>query len=144
MDPQGIERPQTQSKNVGMVGSRIRYESKRGAQRERSGYRLRICICTVFRPLRRQPGSHSHYYLLGLGSAVYPSTRPLLQRSLQNPSKVGAMDVVKAVETYVSRMISNPNAMKVLLLDSHTVRSPIYCVVDAQLLTIGSRHQSCR
>jgi hypothetical protein len=32
------------------------------------------------------------------------------------------MDVVKAVETYVSKMISTPNAMKVLLLDSHTVR----------------------
>lgn len=32
------------------------------------------------------------------------------------------MDVVKAVETYVSKMISSPNAIKVLLLDSHTVR----------------------
>ena len=32
------------------------------------------------------------------------------------------MDVVKAVETYVTRMVSEPSAMKVLLLDSHTVR----------------------
>jgi len=32
------------------------------------------------------------------------------------------MDVVKAIETYVTRMVSTPSAMKVLLLDSHTVR----------------------
>ena len=32
------------------------------------------------------------------------------------------MDVVKAVETYISKMVSVPSAMKVLLLDSHTVR----------------------
>lgn len=31
------------------------------------------------------------------------------------------MDVVKAVETYVTKLISVPSAMKVLLLDSHTV-----------------------
>ncbi|KAF9533245.1 Sec1-like protein [Crepidotus variabilis] len=30
------------------------------------------------------------------------------------------MDVVKAVETYVSKMLATPSAMKVLLLDSHT------------------------
>lgn len=34
------------------------------------------------------------------------------------------MDVVKAVETYVTKMVSTPNAIKVLLLDAHTVR---YC-----------------
>lgn len=33
------------------------------------------------------------------------------------------MDVIKAVETYVSKMVSEPNAMKVFLLDSHTVSS---------------------
>ena len=32
------------------------------------------------------------------------------------------MDVVKAVETYIIKMVSVPPAMKVLLLDSHTVR----------------------
>lgn len=32
------------------------------------------------------------------------------------------MDVVKAVETYIVKMVSVPPAMKVLLLDSHTVR----------------------
>lgn len=32
------------------------------------------------------------------------------------------MDVVKAVETYITKMVSVPSAMKVLLLDSHTVR----------------------
>jgi hypothetical protein len=32
------------------------------------------------------------------------------------------MDVVKAVETYIVKMITVPSAMKVLLLDSHTVR----------------------
>lgn len=36
------------------------------------------------------------------------------------------MDVVKAVETYVSKMVSTPDAIKVLLLDSHTVRSSSY------------------
>ncbi|PPQ72304.1 hypothetical protein CVT24_004581 [Panaeolus cyanescens] len=30
------------------------------------------------------------------------------------------MDVVKAVETYITKMVSTPSAMKVLLLDSHT------------------------
>ena len=33
------------------------------------------------------------------------------------------MDVVKAVETYVSKLVSEPSSMKVLLLDSHTVSS---------------------
>jgi hypothetical protein len=32
------------------------------------------------------------------------------------------MDVVKAVETYITKMVAVPSAMKVLLLDSHTVR----------------------
>jgi hypothetical protein len=32
------------------------------------------------------------------------------------------MDVVKAVETYVNRLVSEPSGMKVLLLDAHTVR----------------------
>ena len=31
------------------------------------------------------------------------------------------MDVVKAVETYITRMVSTPPSMKVLLLDNHTV-----------------------
>ncbi|KAJ7928017.1 Sec1-like protein [Mycena leptocephala] len=31
------------------------------------------------------------------------------------------MDVIKAVETYVSKLVSTPTSMKVLLLDSHTV-----------------------
>jgi len=39
------------------------------------------------------------------------------------------MDVIKAIETYVTRMVSEPSAMKVLLLDSHTVRK-----LDSSLL----------
>ena len=35
------------------------------------------------------------------------------------------MDVVKAVETYITKMVSTPNAMKVLLLDTHTVRTDL-------------------
>ena len=31
------------------------------------------------------------------------------------------MDVVKAVETYITKLISVPQTMKVLLLDAHTV-----------------------
>jgi hypothetical protein len=33
------------------------------------------------------------------------------------------MDVVKAVETYITKLVSVPSAMKVLLLDTHTVCS---------------------
>ncbi|KAF7314358.1 Sec1-domain-containing protein [Mycena kentingensis (nom. inval.)] len=40
------------------------------------------------------------------------------------------MDVVKAVETYVSKLVSTPNAMKVLLLDSHT--TPIVSLASTQ------------
>ena len=32
------------------------------------------------------------------------------------------MDIGKAVETYITKMVSEPSAMKVLLLDTHTVR----------------------
>lgn len=32
------------------------------------------------------------------------------------------MDVVKAVETYVNKLVATPSSMKVLLLDTHTVR----------------------
>lgn len=32
------------------------------------------------------------------------------------------MDVVKAVELYINKLVSTPPSMKVLLLDSHTVR----------------------
>ena len=35
------------------------------------------------------------------------------------------MDVIKAVETYITRMVSEPSAMKVLLLDTHTVRASL-------------------
>lgn len=31
------------------------------------------------------------------------------------------MDVLKAVETYITKMVSEPSVMKVLLLDTHTV-----------------------
>jgi len=36
------------------------------------------------------------------------------------------MDVVKAVETYITKLISVPPSMKVLLLDGHTVRGLVY------------------
>lgn len=39
------------------------------------------------------------------------------------------MDVVKAVETYITRLVSVPSAMKVLLLDTHTVCSVHACCV---------------
>jgi len=35
------------------------------------------------------------------------------------------MDVVKAVETYVNKMVATPSTMKVLLLDTHTVCSKL-------------------
>ncbi|KAL0952210.1 hypothetical protein HGRIS_006500 [Hohenbuehelia grisea] len=40
------------------------------------------------------------------------------------------MDVVKAVETYVTRLVSTPSVMKVLLLDSHT--TPIVSLASTQ------------
>ncbi|KAI0753897.1 Sec1-like protein [Irpex lacteus] len=40
------------------------------------------------------------------------------------------MDVVKAVETYITKMVSTPNAMKVLLLDTHT--TPIVSLASTQ------------
>ncbi|KZW00541.1 Sec1-like protein [Exidia glandulosa HHB12029] len=40
------------------------------------------------------------------------------------------MDVVKAVETYITKMVSVPSAMKVLLLDSHT--TPIVSLASTQ------------
>ncbi|KAK7469403.1 vacuolar protein sorting-associated protein 45 [Stygiomarasmius scandens] len=40
------------------------------------------------------------------------------------------MDVIKAIETYVTRMVSEPSAMKVLLLDSHT--TPIVSLASTQ------------
>ncbi len=43
------------------------------------------------------------------------------------------MDVVKAVETYITKMVSTPNAMKVLLLDTHTVRLlTCHCGMNAE------------
>jgi hypothetical protein len=33
------------------------------------------------------------------------------------------MDVLKAVETYITKLVSVPPSMKVLLLDTHTVRA---------------------
>jgi hypothetical protein len=40
------------------------------------------------------------------------------------------MDVLKAVETYISKMVAVPSAMKVLLLDTHTVSSTfVYILV---------------
>ncbi|KAI0087916.1 Sec1-like protein [Irpex rosettiformis] len=40
------------------------------------------------------------------------------------------MDVVKAIETYITKMVSTPNAMKVLLLDTHT--TPIVSLASTQ------------
>lgn len=52
------------------------------------------------------------------------------------------MDVVKAVETYITKLVSTPSAMKVLLLDSHTVRVltfrfayEVHSAGDARLLS---------
>ncbi|KDQ62502.1 hypothetical protein JAAARDRAFT_121394 [Jaapia argillacea MUCL 33604] len=40
------------------------------------------------------------------------------------------MDVVKAVETYITKMVSSPSVMKVLLLDTHT--TPIVSLASTQ------------
>ncbi|KAJ8474963.1 hypothetical protein ONZ51_g6862 [Trametes cubensis] len=52
--------------------------------------------------------------------------RALLSRNTKGSSLnvpgtyVSVMDVVKAVETYITKMVSTPSSMKVLLLDTHT------------------------
>src|SRR6266851_1272203 len=52
------------------------------------------------------------------------------------------MDVVKAVETYITKMISVPSAMKVLLLDSHTVRTSHNALRRRSCLTPSLRSQT--
>lgn len=47
------------------------------------------------------------------------------------------MDVLKAVQTYVIKMITEVPGMKVLLLDAHTVRV-------RSLAQLTNRHQSSR
>ncbi|EJC98087.1 vacuolar protein sorting-associated protein 45 [Fomitiporia mediterranea MF3/22] len=47
------------------------------------------------------------------------------------------MDVVKAVETYVNKMVSTPNAMKVLLLDAHT--TPIVSLSATQSVLLSQQ-----
>lgn len=46
-----------------------------------------------------------------------------------------AMDVVKAVETYVTKLVSSSSAMKVLLLDSHT--TPIVSLSSTQSMLLS-------
>jgi hypothetical protein len=50
------------------------------------------------------------------------------------------MDVVKAVETYITKMASVPSAMKVLLLDSHTVRTSQCSMTPLLVEPRRSRH----
>ncbi|KAF5311601.1 hypothetical protein D9611_009422 [Ephemerocybe angulata] len=45
------------------------------------------------------------------------------------------MDLVKATETYVNKMVSSPSAMKVLLLDSHT--TPIVSLASTQTVLLS-------
>lgn len=59
------------------------------------------------------------------------------------------MDVFKAVETYLTKMVSTPSAVKVLLLDAHTV-GIAFLIPCMSLLTLNftfallsCRRQSC-
>lgn len=52
------------------------------------------------------------------------------------------MDVVKAVETYVNKMVQTPNAIKVLLLDSDTVSRLAQLGVEHVKLNATGRHPS--
>lgn len=42
------------------------------------------------------------------------------------------MDVIKAIDTYITKMVSSPSAMKVLLLDTHTVRPAPLVLLEAR------------
>ena len=48
------------------------------------------------------------------------SLLPECKTSIPDINNSDEMDVVKAIETYVNKMVSTPNAIKVLLLDTHT------------------------
>ena len=63
--------------------------------------------------------THSHHqYLESLGALLTTESHSALAGL-----RATEMDVVKAVETYVTKLVSTPSAIKVLLLDAHTVRS---------------------
>ena len=55
------------------------------------------------------------------GTFAIDPNHALLKRDHSNPALNFTMDVTKAVGTYIDKMISNPAAIKVLLLDSHIV-----------------------
>jgi hypothetical protein len=65
---------------------------------------MRPCECDIHANDNHDFDARSHVSVLSL-----------------SPNLLRRMDVVKAVETYISKLIDTPNAIKVLLLDSHTV-----------------------
>lgn len=51
------------------------------------------------------------------------------------------MDVLKAVETYITKMVSEPSVMKVLLLDSHTVRPTCFPATIIGIKRLADAHR---
>lgn len=65
------------------------------------------------------------------------------QRSLSAARKLGAtMDVLKAVQTYVDKMITEVTGMKVLLLDAHTVSAVGTACTDSADSDSLARHDA--
>jgi hypothetical protein len=57
---------------------------------------------------------------------------PLFISLLARPAALTIMDVLKAVQVYINKMITEVSGMKVLLLDAHTVGSTSLSFVDRQ------------
>lgn len=83
------------------------------------------------RSLRNHQFAARYYLLVLLGTAHNYNVRAIAESFHGFSNRfIGAfllfphiMDVVKAVETYITKLVSVPSAMKVLLLDTHTVCS---------------------
>lgn len=78
------------------------------------GYGSKGTAAEAVRASRPWPPPFSSTLRLGLSLLLSTLYLP----SLPPPT----MDVVKAIETYVTKIVSVPSSMKVLLLDAHTVR----------------------
>lgn len=68
-------------------------------------------------PVHAQPTTKTHYL-----TPSNTSHSPKFNRLLVSDHAFAKMDVLKAVQTYVMKMITEVPGMKVLLLDAHTVR----------------------
>ena len=99
---------------------------RKGGKRNRAGVAHRRRAC--------EPAANVDLQVR-LISRTASEVQKCLFLSRSHANKTGTMDVFKAVEMYITRMVSEPSAMKVLLLDTHTVRGDVPSISPAQKLT---------